>query len=256
VRCDFSDSLLQAYFDGELSARAAGEFERHMRHCSRCTTDLVDLDLLRDRLRLAQLYEPATASLRWRINARFHPMAPRTPASKPQLWHWLAAAAALLFIAVALGKLGPRLQVDDYQAELAGEIVESHMHSLQPGSTIGIFSNDERLVTSWFKGKLKFAIPVRDFANKGFALQGGRSDVIEGRPVAVLAYERDGHPINVFMWRTREPETSARTGSRQGFHWVDWRKGKMEFCIVSDTKVADLKQLHELIDSSTYAIPD
>jgi anti-sigma factor RsiW len=251
VRCDFSDSLLQEYFDDELTANAAEEFERHLRHCARCATELVDLDLLRDSLRLAQLYEPATASLRWRINTRFHPIAPKTPASKPLLWHWMAAAAALLFIAIVLGKLGPRLQVDDYQAELAEEIVGSHVHSLQPGSTIGVTSNDERTVTSWFEAKLTFAVPVFDFASVGFALKGGRLDVIEGRSVAILAYERDGHPINVFMWRTREPDTSARTGSRQGFQWVDWRKGKMEFCVVSDTKVADLEQLHELIDSST-----
>lgn len=251
MRCDFSDSLLQEYFDGELSARTAEEFERHLRRCARCATELVDLDLLRDRIDLAQLYEPATASLRWRVNARFHPIAPKTPAAKPLLWHWIAAAAALLFIAIVLGKLGPRLQVDDYQAELAAEIVDSHMHSLQPGSTMGVASNDERTVTSWFEAKLKFAVPVRNFDSEGFALKGGRLDVIEGRSVAVLAYERDGHSINVFMWRTREPETSARTGSRQGFRWVDWRKGKMEFCVVSDTKVADLEQLRELIDSST-----
>jgi anti-sigma factor RsiW len=251
VRCDFSDSLLQEYFDGELSACTAAEFERHLRDCARCATELVDLDLLRDRLHLAQLYQPATASLRWRINARFHPIAPKTPPSKPLLWHWMAAAAALLLIAIVLGKLGPRLQVDDYQTELAGEIVDSHMHSLQPGSTIGISSNDERMVTSWFEAKLKFAVPVRDFASEGFALKGGRLDVIEGRSVAVLAYERNGHRVSVFMWRTREAETSARAGSRQGFRWVDWRKGKVEFCVVSDTNVADLEQLHELIDSST-----
>lgn len=251
MRCDFSDSLLQEYFDGELGGRGAAEFERHLRHCARCATELVDLDLLRDSLYLAQLYEPATPSLRWRINARFHPIAPKTPASKPLVWHWIAAAASLLLIAVVLGKLGSRLQVDDYQTELAGEIVESHMHSLQPGSTAGVVSDDERMVTSWFEAKLRFAVPVRDFVNEGFALKGGHVDVIEGRSVAVLAYERDGHPINVFMWRTREPETSARKGSRQGFQWVDWRKGKMEFCVVSDTTIAFLEQLHELIDSST-----
>jgi anti-sigma factor RsiW len=251
VRCDFSDSLLQEYFDGELGGRSAAEFERHLRHCALCATELMDLDLLRDRLHLAQLYEPAAASLRCRIHARFHPIRPTTPASKSLLWHWMAAAAALLIMAVVFAKLGPRLQVDDYQSELAGEIVDSHMQSLQPGSTMGVASNDERMVTSWFEAKLRFAVPVRDFTNEGFALKGGRLDLIESRSVAVLAYERDRHRINVFMWRTREPETSARTGSRQGFQWIDWRKGKMEFCVVSDTKVADLERLHELIDSST-----
>ena len=250
MRCDLSDSLLQKYFDGEMRGRGAAEFERHLRHCAPCATELVDLDLLRDRLHLARLYEPATPSLRWRINARFHPLAPKAPASKPLFWQWMAAAAALLFIAIGLGKLGTRLQVDDYQAELAGEIVDSYVHSLQPGSTMGVVSNDERMVTSWFEARLKFPVPVRDFANEGFALKGGRLDVMEGRSVAVLTYERDGHPIDVLMWRTREHETSARTGSGQGFQWVDWRKANMEFCVVSDAKATDLQQLHKLIDSS------
>jgi anti-sigma factor RsiW len=250
VRCDFADSLLQGYFDGELSGRRAVEFERHLRHCVHCATELVDLDLLRDSLQLAQLYEPATASLRLKINAPLHSIAPTTAASQPRLWHWLAAAAALLLVAILLGRVGHGLRGDDYQAELAGEIVDAHVRSLQPGPMTGIASDDERVVKGWLDGRTGFAVPVRNFASGGFALKGGRVDVIEGRAVAVLVYERNRRPINVFIWRTREPDTSARTGSRQSFQWIDWRRGKMEFCAVSDADRADLEQLHKLIDSS------
>jgi anti-sigma factor RsiW len=250
VRCEFADSLLQGYFDGELNAPSAAAFERHLQHCIACATELVDLDLLRDRLQLAQLYEPATAALRQKINADLHPIAPLTAASQPLLWQWLAAAAALLFVAVVLGRVSPGLHSDDYQAELAGEIVDAHVRSLRSGPITEIASGDERIVKGWFDAKLKFAIPVRDFANEGFALKGGRLDVMEGRSVAVLVYERNGRPINVFIWPSREPDTSARTGSRQGFQWVDWRKGKTEFCAVSDADRVDLEQLHHLINSS------
>jgi anti-sigma factor RsiW len=250
VRCDFADSLLQGYFDGELSAPSAAAFEHHLQHCSPCTSELVDLDLLRDRLQLARLYQPATASLRRKINSHLHPIAPLTAASQPLLWHWLAAAAALLFVAIVLGRVGPKLHSDDYQAELAGEIVDAHVRSLHPGPITEIASGDERIIKGWFDAKLTFAIPVRDFANEGFALKGGRTDIMEGRSVAVLVYERNGRPINVFIWPTREPDTSARTGSRQGFQWVDWRKGKTEFCAVSDADRVDLEQLHDLINSS------
>lgn len=250
MSCDFVDSLLQGYFDGELSGRRAAEFERHLRHCVHCATELVDLDSLRDSLQLAQLYEPATASLRRKINAPLHAIAPTTAASQPRLWHWLAAAAALLFVVIGLGRVGRKFNSDDYQAELAGEIVDAHARSLQPGPLTGIASNDERVVKGWLDGRAGFAVPVRDFANEGFALKGGRLDVIEGRAVAVLVYERNRRPINVFIWRTREPDTSARTGSRQSFQWVDWRKSKMEFCAVSDADPIDLEQLYQLINSS------
>jgi anti-sigma factor RsiW len=249
VKCNFADSWLQGYFDGELSGRRAAEFERHLQRCVHCAARLVDLDLLRGRLQLKQLYEPAPASLRRTINAHLHPIAP-TAASQPLLWHWLAALAAMLFIVIVLWKVSPGLRSDDYQAELAGEIVDAHLRSLQPGHTTGIASKDERVIKGWFDTKLKFALPVRDFAKTGFALSGGRLDLVEGRPVAVLVYEHNGRPINVFIWPTSDPDASPRTGSRQGFRWIDWRKDRREFCLVSDAAPAELELLHQLINSS------
>ena len=250
MKCDFADSLLQGYFDGELSDRRAAEFERHLGHCDYCAAELVDLDWLSGRLQLTPIYEIAPASLRRTINTHLHPIAPTRAASQPLLWQWLTAAAALLFIAFILWRVSPELRSDDYQAELAGEIVDAHLRSLQPGHMTEIASNDERVVKGWFDAKLKFSLPVRDFATAGFALNGGRLDVVEGRSVAVLVYEHNGHPIDVFIWATREPDTSPRTGSRQGFQWVHWRKDKMEFCTVADAAAADLELLRQLINTS------
>jgi anti-sigma factor RsiW len=250
VKCDFADSLLQGYFDGELSDHAAAEFERHLGHCDLCAAELVDLDWLSGRLQLTPIYEPAPASLLRTINAHLHPIARTRTASQPLLWQWLAAAAALLFIAFILWRVSPELRSDDYRAELADEIVDAHLRSLQTGHMTEIASNDERVVKGWFDSKLKFSLPVRDFAASGFALNGGRVDVVEGRMVAVLVYEHNGRPINVFVWPTREQDTPPHTGGRQGFQWVDWRKDKMEFCTVADAAPADLELLRQLINTS------
>jgi len=246
VRCDFADSLLQSYFDRELSTASAAEFERHLQHCVHCPVELVDMDLLSERLQLAQLYEAAPTSLRKKIRANLRPVAAATAMSQPLLWHWLAAAAALLLLAIAGWRVSPVLRTDDYQAELAEEIVDAHVHSLQPGHLTGISSNDEQAVKGWFKGRLKFALPARDFANEGFALRGGRLDVVDERSVAVLVYARPEHQIDVFIWPTRERDTSPRVGSRQGYQWIDWRKGKIEFCAVSNAPTSDLQQLQRL----------
>src|SRR5229473_90919 len=64
--------------------------------------------------------------------------------------------------------------------------------------------------------------------------------------VAVLAYARSGHVVNVFIWSTREPEESTRAGARLGYQWVAWQKDNMEFCAVSDAAPAELEQLHRL----------
>jgi anti-sigma factor RsiW len=246
VSCDLARSTLHGYFDRELNGARAAEFERHLEHCSDCAVELVDLDLLSGRLQLAQLYEAAPASLRKKIRADLRPVALTTATPQPLRWYWLTAATALLLLAIVGWRVSPELRTDDYQAELAEEIVDAHVHSLQQGHLTGISSDDEQAVKGWFKGKLTFALPVRDFTNDGFALQGGRLDVVEGRSVAALVYARPGHLINVFIWPTRERDTSPHAGSRQGYQWIDWRKGKMEFCAVSDAPASDLHQLQQL----------
>lgn len=124
------------------------------------------------------------------------------------------------------------------------------MTSLHPGNITGIASNDARIVNEWLSGKARFPVPVHDFSHEGFMLQGGRMDLVEGRSIPALVYAHRGHLINVFIWPTREQDTAPREGSRQGFQWVDWRKGKMEICVVSDIDPTDLMKLYELMDSS------
>lgn len=247
MRCDFADSLLQGYFDGELSTASAAEVERHLQHCAHCPVELVDMDVLRGRLHLAQLYKSAPASLRKKIRANLRPAAAATALSQPLLWHWLAAAAALLLLVIAGWRVNSVLRTDDYRAELAEEIVDAHVLSLQSGHLTGVSSNDELAVKGWFKGRLTFALPARDFANEGFALQGGRLDVVDERSVAVLVYASTNHLINVFVWPAQGRDTSPQVGSRRGYQWVDWRKGRIEFCAVSDAPTSDLQQLQWLL---------
>jgi anti-sigma factor RsiW len=95
--------------------------------------------------------------------------------------------------------------------------------------------------------KIDFAPPVHDFAEDGFPLQGGRLDVLRGRSVAALVYGRRKHIVNVFVWPTAERDYVAHSGSQLGYQWVEWHKGGMEFCAVSDTSAADLEELQRLI---------
>jgi anti-sigma factor RsiW len=249
VRCDFADSLLHGYFDGELSAPSADEFERHLQHCVDCAVELVDLDLLSGQIQVAQLYKAAPASFRKKIRTDLRPVAP-TPAPSPSLllsWRWLAGAALLLASLVVWRVIPAFHREEDYQAHFATGIVDAHLRSLLPGQITSVNSNDPRAVRAWFESKVKFAFPVRDFADYGFLLRGGRVDVVQGRTVAALVYADRKHLVNVFAWPTRDPEASARAGSRQGYQWIDWRKDKMEFCAVSDATTSDLKQLQDLL---------
>lgn len=247
MRCELADSLLHGYFDGQLSDRRAEEYERHLQHCVDCTVALVEQELLSHSLQLAQLYQPAPAALRQTIRGDLRSLSSASAGSRPLLWQWLVAAAALLLIALGVSRVSPDVRSRDYQAELAGEIVAMHRHSLQPGHMTGIASNNEQVVRQWFDDRLEFALPVRNFADEGFALQGARLDDVEGRSVAALVYVGSGHLINVFMWPTKEPDRSPHAGSLGGYQWIYWRKHKVEFCVVSDTAFGDLERLHQLI---------
>ena len=119
---------------------------------------------------------------------------------------------------------------------------------LQPGHLTDVASTDQHNVKPWFDGKLDYVPPVRDLAENGFPLVGGRLDVLNGRSVAALVYGRRKHFINVFVWPESGKESLIpATGTRNGYQWIYLRAHGMEFCAISDVSAADLHDLTELL---------
>jgi anti-sigma factor (TIGR02949 family) len=247
MSCERVDTVLHGYFDNELDAIGAAEFERHLEQCSECVGALEALESLRSSMNRAQLYETAPPSLRKKVLAGLSAARPLSNVQAPTRWRWFAIAASFLLFADAAWRVSSFYHGDSHDTVLVAEVVDAHLRSLQPGHLIDIVSSDQHTVKPWFDGKLDFAPPVRDFADRGFPLQGGRLDAIHGRAIAALVYGRRKHLVNVFIWPTSEPDTSSRAGSRQGYQWLDWRRGAMEFCAVSDTAPSDLEQLQRLL---------
>ncbi len=234
MSCDLEYSVVHSYFDGELSVIRAAEFRDHLSHCCDCMDEFAALSSLRGSLKYARRYENAPASLRLKIRWHLQSAGPTPSWSLPLAWRGLAAAP------------GVRKE-EDYQAEFAAEIVDAHLRSLLPGQITNVNSTDPETVKSWFASQVKFVFPVRDFATNGFALQGGRVDIVQGRTVAALVYRNREQVFNVFIWRTRESDGSAHAGTRQGYQWIDWRKDSLEFCTVSEAAPPDLERLHRLL---------
>lgn len=246
MSCDRADTVLHGYFDNELDVLGAAEFERHLEHCSECVDALESLESLRSYMNLAQLYEKTPASLRKKVLADLRSASAvfNFPARLP--WRWLAIAAAFLLFAYTGWQVVSLHRGDNYETVFAAEVVDAHLRSLQPGHLTDVVSSDQHTVKPWFDGKLDFSPPVRDFADQGFPLQGGRLDVVHSRAIAALVYGRRKHLVNIFIWPTTEKDASPRAGSRQGYQWIDWRKGGMEFWAVSDAAPSDLEQLQRL----------
>jgi mycothiol system anti-sigma-R factor len=250
VSCDFSGSLVHAYFDGELDAVRAAEFERHLETCRECTATLGAAESMRSTLQRAQLYETAPTSLRKKIRSELK--ASSAGASSPSVaaWRWLGVAAAILLVTGIAWYAVPRMRTSSTSmtsSVTSTEIIDAHIRSLQAGHLTDVASTDQHTVKPWFDGKLDFIPPVRDYMDEGFPLVGGRLDVLGERNVAALVYGRRKHFINVFVWPTKEPDTPIHPpGSRQGYQWVHWRHQGMEFCAVSDVSAQDLHELAQL----------
>ena len=247
MSCDRTGTVLHGYFDNELDALSSAEFERHLESCPECKAALANLSSLRSSINAAQLHEKMPAALRRKVLADDGSTKPRPIAPSRKAWQWLAVAAALILFAYTGWRAASFRHGSEFETALAAEAVDAHLRSLQPGHLTDVVSTDQHTVKPWFDGKLDFAPPVRDLAERGFPLQGGRLDVIHGRAIAALVYGRRKHFVSVFIWPTSEGDATLRKGSQQGYQWIAWRKGGMEFCAVSDTAGADLQELQRLL---------
>jgi anti-sigma factor RsiW len=251
MTCEHSQSLLHGYLDGELDPPRAEEFERHLETCSQCIAQLEEQESLRASLISAQLYEHAPTALTMKIKRQIANAEPDGQWSWVPIWRWIGASAAFALL-VALAYHGVELMLATKtpagEQVASTEMIDAHVRSLQPGHLTDVLSTDQHTVKPWFDGKLDYIPPVKDLAENGFPLVGGRLDVLNGRSVAVLVYGRRKHFINVFVW-PELPKDSAlpATGTRNGYQWNYWHAHGMEFCAVSDVSAVDLHDLSELL---------
>ncbi|HXB57912.1 MAG TPA: anti-sigma factor [Vicinamibacteria bacterium] len=239
---------LHGYFDGELDAARAADFEAHLEGCADCTQALAVQTALRTALGAADLYARAPASLRSSVGARLS--TPRAAfVSRAPSWRGLAAAASLVLVLVGAWRTMV-WRADVAEREVGRQVLDAHLRSLQLNHLTDVASTDQHTVKPWFVGKLDFAPTVVDLSAEGFPLVGGRLDVVGGRSVAALVYNRRKHVINVFVWPSEESDGAPRTGEERGYTWTYWTRGGMTLCLVSDVAASDLAELARLLTRS------
>jgi anti-sigma factor RsiW len=133
---------------------------------------------------------------------------------------------------------------------VATQVLDAHLRSLQLNHLTDVASTDQNTVKPWFVGKLDFAPPVAAFAAEGFPLVGGRLDVVGGRAVAALVYNRRKHVVNLFVWPSEEADAAPRSGMQRGYSWIRWTRDGMSFWAASDAAASDLGELFRLVSRS------
>ena len=177
----------------------------------------------------------APETLRERIR-----LALRAEAQRPPRRYWVPAAmaAALVFAVAGTWYVTSR---SDERAELAQEVLESHLRSLEPGRLMDVASNNTHNVKPWFNGRVNFSPPVTNPEPDSFPLIGGRLDYMHGRTVAALVYQRRLHLINVFVWPEGGSEALGER-SENGYNEIYWKKNGWEFWVVSDLNRDELRK--------------
>jgi mycothiol system anti-sigma-R factor len=255
VNCTETHNLLHGYLDGELDLVRNLEFEQHLQSCPACSQSLEQQQHLRTTLSGAGLYMQAPARLRERLQKRLHEAAPPDETAAPaprRRWRperLLAVAASLALLALSGWALVQVASKSSGGDSLVKELVASHVRSqLLLAHVTDVESSNSHKVKPWFDGKVNFAPPVRDFADQGFPLKGGRLDYLDDQPVAALVYKRRDHVINLFIWKPADAADSPiRRKTQQGFHLVHWTSGGLTYWAVSDLNIEDLETLARLV---------
>ena len=235
--------LLHAYADGELDLINAREIEQHLRTCEECRGAEEQIRALRQALTSDSPSYRAPAHLRRKIRA-----AVRREAKEKSFSPWLAFAVGAACAVIAIALVFFQTTRVSRENAIVDQVIANHVRSLLATHLVDIPSSDQHTVKPWFDGKIDFAPDVHDFATSGFPLVGGRLDYLDGKTVVALVYQRNKHPINVFIMSTaanREALPSSTT--RRGYNLFHWTRGGMEYWAISDLNEAELRQFIALL---------
>jgi anti-sigma factor RsiW len=242
------DLLVHAYVDGELDPAHALEIERRLAAEPALAAERERVEALRRLIQDKLPREAPPADLVRRIEAAVGGRRASARFASRLSSHptWRALAASVL-VALFLGSgstwfvtssLAPRSAPTATTADM---VVASHMRALMASQPIDVASSDRHTVRPWFNGRIPEAPRVVDLANEGFALVGGRIDVIGRVPVPTLVYRIRQHLISLSALPAGAAASlAAGRGTIAGYNTLAWTDNGLAYWAVSDLAAADL----------------
>jgi len=241
--CDQVARDLDSLLDHELGAESEELLRQHLRTCVICRRRVADREAL-GRMVRSTPYHAAPERLRAQLSTQL-----KRSRTTRRVLTW--AAAAMLAVSVGGATIAVRSMRSDPDAgadSVMAAVVDGHVRSLMADHLFDVQSSDQHTVKPWFAGKLDFSPPVSDLAPLGYPLVGGRLDYLDGKTVVALVYQRNKHPINVFiMPAIKTSETSPDSLSYRGYNVLSWTHREMNYWAVSDLNDTELRQFSSLL---------
>jgi anti-sigma factor RsiW len=254
MNCNEAGMLVAKYADGEIDSLQGRSIEQHLRGCAACSAKHQDLLALRARIGTEVPYFTATPELRERVRALLanaQDTARARPRPRRDGWGWLTGgfvagcAATLLAWSVGTSVIAWRTNED-----VAVEAVATHVRATLNNHLIQVASSDQHTVKPWLSARLDYSPPVQDLAGEGFALTGGRLDMLNKQRVATLVYSHRLHTIDVFVRPESAPAPSTLRTVR-GFNVVHATGSGMDWIAVSDVSADELTEFVQRLAQQT-----
>ena len=254
MQCNQCRDALDARLDGELTPDEARDVDQHLATCATCAREYATLRethrVLSENLMRYAAPDVLKARIRGALTAAAAaPVTARPTRAMPAWWRQVAAGVVIAVVSSALTFTAVGRSVRNNAA--TDELLASHLRSLMPGHLTDVVSTEHHTVKPWFNGRADVSPSVPNLDAAGFPLIGGRTDYVRGRVVPVVVYARRQHMINVYAWPSPDPGASPPNDvTRNGYHFVAWRNGGVDYRAVSDLNAAEL---HTFVATFTAA---
>jgi anti-sigma factor RsiW len=129
--------------------------------------------------------------------------------------------------------------------ELISQAISNHARSLMVDHLVDVTSSDQHTVRPWFTGKLDYSPPVADLAQAGYALVGGRIDMLDKRPVGAIVYQHGNHFINIFVWPVAGRKIDFEVQSDRGYHFCAWNQAGLNYFCISAGTADDIEKFED-----------
>ena len=240
---------MNAYCDGELDPPSAIEFERRLADDESLKARYNRLLSLRRAVRSLPQHE-LPPGLQARIQSALDADGPgrtnlpgpvvrlgQAGRSRQRSWSFQALAAAAVFGAVISSSVMLTMERYDLREDVARQVVAGHIRGQLASQPFDVASSDRHTVKPWFTSRLPESPQVPDLAAQGFALVGGRVDVVGHDPVATTVYKHAAHTVSL---TTLPPGQSVSDQSIAGYNVRSWSDAQFTYIAVSDLSSADL----------------